>query len=151
MNRIFGSSKPQQPKATLNDAITKSDERIKQNQLKIQALDNDLIKLKEQLKKTPNNSALKQRCLRLLKQRKLYEGQQDQLYKQNFNMEQANLTVDNLKNTIITVDAMKTTSKIMKQQYKQLNIDKIDDMQADLEDQMEMANELQEIMGRYSC
>ena len=73
MQRIFGSSKPQTPQPSINDAIKTTDERIKAVAVKINALDVDLAKLKEQLKKTPNNAAVKQRAMRLLKQRKLYE------------------------------------------------------------------------------
>ena len=51
---------------------------------------------------------------------------------QSFNMEQgvnfylASMVTENLKNTIITVDAMKTANKEMKKQYKAVNLDKIE-------------------------
>ena len=45
---------------------------------------------------------------------------------QSFNMEQTNFVTENLKNTITTVEAMKTGAKEMKLQYKKVNIDKID-------------------------
>lgn len=45
---------------------------------------------------------------------------------QSFNMEQANFTTENLKNTLVTVDAMKAGAKEMKKQYKKFDIDKID-------------------------
>lgn len=45
---------------------------------------------------------------------------------QSFNMEQAQFVTENLKNTITTVEAMKVGAKEMKQQYKKVNIDKID-------------------------
>merc|ERR1719499_106978 len=43
---------------------------------------------------------------------------------------------------------MKAGLKDMKKEYKKVNIDKIEDMQDDLEDMMEQANEIQEVMGR---
>ena len=64
-------------------------------------------------------------------------------------MEQANMTVDNLKNTMITVNAMKVTNETLKKQYKNINIDKIEQLQDDMQDQMEMANDLQDIIGRF--
>ena len=73
MQRIFGAKKPNTPQPTIGDAIKSTDERMQAVAVKINALDLDLAKLKEQLKKTPNNNAVKQRAIRLLKQRKLYE------------------------------------------------------------------------------
>ena len=64
-------------------------------------------------------------------------------------MEQANMTVDNLKNTMITVNAMKVTNQQLKKQYKNINIDKIEQMQDEMQDQIEMANELQQVIGRF--
>jgi hypothetical protein len=61
-----------------------------------------------------------------LKQKKLYESQIGQLQQQTFNMEQASLTTENLRNTMATVDAMKTANKEMKKQYGKLDIDKIE-------------------------
>jgi hypothetical protein len=41
-------------------------------------------------------------------------------------MEQAQMTTDNLRNVMATVDAMQTANKEMKKQYKNVNLDKID-------------------------
>ena len=56
----------------------------------------------------------------------MYEGQLDQLQSQTFNMENAALTTENLRNTMATVDAMKQANKEMKRQYGKLDIDKIE-------------------------
>jgi charged multivesicular body protein 5 len=78
----------------------------------------------------------------------LYEGQIGQLQQQTFNMEQASLTTDNLRNTMATVDAMKTANKELKKQYGKIDIDKIEQMQYEMEDLIEQANEVQESMSR---
>lgn len=52
----------------------------------------------------PQN-AIKQKALRVLKQRKMYEGQRDNLMQQSFNMEQANFATQMLKDTKSTVMA----------------------------------------------
>lgn len=70
------------------------------------------------------------------------------MMQQSFNMEQAAFTTENLKNTIVTVDAMKTGVKEMKQQYKKINIDKIDKIQDEMEDMLDQANEIQEALSR---
>lgn len=69
---------------------------------------------------------MQQRALRVLKQKKLYESQIGQLQQQTFNMEQASITTENLRNTMATVDAMKTANKELKKQYGKLDVDKIE-------------------------
>jgi charged multivesicular body protein 5 len=71
-------------------------------------------------------NAIQQRALRVLQQKKLYEGQLNQLQQQTFNMESAALTTDNLRNTMATVDAMKLANKEMRKQYGKIDIDKIE-------------------------
>ncbi|KAM3580637.1 Vacuolar protein-sorting-associated protein 60, variant 2 [Umbelopsis sp. WA50703] len=77
-----------------------------------------------------------------------YEAQRDNLQQQSFNMEQAQMTNDNLRNVMTTVDAMQQANKEMKKQYKNVNIDKLDALQDEMEDLMEQANEVQESLGR---
>ncbi|KAH0867607.1 hypothetical protein HID58_074629 [Brassica napus] len=58
---------------------------------KIKKLDVELCKYREQIQKTrsgPVQQALKARAMRLLKQKKMYEGQRDMLYNQTFNLDQ---------------------------------------------------------------
>ncbi|KAI8817083.1 Snf7 family [Fimicolochytrium jonesii] len=151
MNRIFGTSKPRAPKPTIADAISSTDARADSVEVKMRKLDAELVKYKEQMKKMregPAKEAVKQKALRVLKQKKLYEGQRDQLVQQSFNMEQGTMALDNLKNTLTTVDAMQLANKELKGQYKKINIDKIEKIQDEMEDLMEQANELQETMGR---
>lgn len=56
----------------------------------------------------------------------MYEAQLSQLTQQTFNMESAQMTTENLRNTMATVDAMQVANKEMKKQYKNVNIDKIE-------------------------
>ncbi|KAJ3070132.1 hypothetical protein HDU98_006832 [Podochytrium sp. JEL0797] len=150
-HRLLGSSKPKTPAPTVQDAIRNIDERADSVEVKIKRLDAELIKYKEQMGKMrdgPGKDAVKQKALRVLKQKKLYEGQKDQLMAQTWNMEQASMTTENLKNTLVTVDAMKAANKEMKTQYKKINLDKVEQLQDEMEDLMEQANEIQETMGR---
>jgi charged multivesicular body protein 5 len=149
MNRIFGQ-KSQKPKPTIEDAIKKGDERVDSIQVKIRKLDAELLKIKEQMNRATGSgkNTLKQKALRILKQKKLYEQQQDQMQNQVFGMEQASMTTENLKNTLVTFDAMKLANKELKKQYKAINIDKIEKVQDEMEDLLEMANEVQETLGR---
>lgn len=67
---------------------------------------------------------------------------------QSFNLEQASMASENLKNTAIAVDAMRDANKALKSQYKKMNIDKIEAVQDEMEDLLEQANEVQETLGR---
>jgi charged multivesicular body protein 5 len=96
----------------------------------------------------PGKTAIKQKALKVLQQRKLYEGQRDQLQQQSWNMEQAGMMQDNLKNTMTTVDAMKTTTKELRKQYGKVNIDKIEKLQDEMADLMDMGNDIQESISR---
>ncbi|XP_065665056.1 charged multivesicular body protein 5 isoform X2 [Hydra vulgaris] len=151
MNRIFGSSKPKAPPPNLTDCISNVDSRGESVEKKIQMLDRDLLKYKEQMKKMregPSKNMVKQKAMRVLKQKKMYENQLENLRNQSFNMEQANFATQTLKDTKTTVDAMKLGVQQMKKEYKKINIDQIEDLQDDMEDMLEQANEVQEALGR---
>lgn len=96
----------------------------------------------------PGKNALRQKALKVLQRRKQYESQRDQLSQQSWNMEQAVMMQDNLKNTATTVDAMKTTTKSLKKQYGKFDVDKIDQMQDEMADLMDVGNEIQESISR---
>ncbi|KAI9032778.1 Snf7 family [Phycomyces nitens] len=150
MNRLFGTSK-KIPKPTLNDAISSTDGRADAVEVKVKKLDAELTRYRDQMKKMrdgPAKSSVQQKALRVLKQKKLYEAQRDNLQQQSFNMEQAQMTTENLRNVMATVDAMQTANKEMKKQYKNVDLDKIDQLQDEMEDLMEAANEVQESLGR---
>lgn len=69
---------------------------------KIAKLDAELRKYKEQMSKMregPAKNAVKAKAMRVLKQKKQYEAQADNLRNQSFNMEQANYAHQTLKDT----------------------------------------------------
>ena len=96
----------------------------------------------------PGKSAIKQKAIKILQQRKMYESQKDQLQQQSWNMEQAGMMQDNLKNTMATVDAMKTTQKELRKQYGKVDINKIEKLQDEMADLMDMGNDIQESISR---
>jgi len=160
MQRIFGTSsggggggggskKPAKP--TIQDAINSTDTRTVAIDEKIAKLDTELRKYKDQLKKMPPGPAkntVQQRALKILQQKRLYEGQKDQLMQQSFNMEQTTFVTENLKNTMLTVEVMQQTNKDMKKQFKKIDLNKLEKVRDEMEDLMEEANEIQEVMSR---
>ncbi|WAR04973.1 CHMP5-like protein [Mya arenaria] len=108
-----------------------------------------------------SNNMVKQKAMRVLKQKKMYENQRENLSNQSFNMEQQNFAIQQIKDTKSTVDAMKVGVKEFKKAYKHVNLDQIEsgaykhvnldqieNLQDELEDLTETSNEVQEIMGR---
>nr|SVE77884.1 EOG090X0EA1 [Daphnia lumholtzi] len=151
MNRIFGRGKPQQPPPNMSDMILKVDERGDNIEKKISKLDIELKKYKDQMSKMregPAKNAVKQKALRVLKQKKMYEQQAGNLRQQSFNMEQANYATQTLKDTQSTVKAMQMGLKEMKKEFKKINIDQVEDIQDEMTDMLEQADEVQEALGR---
>lgn len=151
MNRLFGKSKPKEPGPSISDVIGGVDSRAENVEKKILTLDNELRRFKEQMSKMregPGKNAVKAKAMRVLKQKKMYEQQLDNLRGQSFNMEQANFAHQTLKDTHITVQAMKDGMKAMKKDFKNINIEEIDDVQDELADMMDQAEEVQEALGR---
>ncbi|CAO1401042.1 unnamed protein product [Diamesa serratosioi] len=151
MNRLFGRGKPKEPGPSINDCITSVDSRATNIDQKIATLDTELRKYKDQMAKMregPSKNAVKAKAMRVLKQKKQYETQVDNLRNQSFNMEQANYANQTLKDTQATVAAMKDGMKAMKKEFKNINIEDIEDMQDDMSDMLEQADEVQEALGR---
>jgi charged multivesicular body protein 5 len=149
MNRLFGS-KSTVPKPSLNDAVKNIDERVGSLDVRLSKINAELSTYQQKISRMrdgPGKSALKQKALKLLRQRKQIEGQKDQLENQSWNMTQASMTTDNLQNTMITIDAMKTANKQLKQTYGKIDIDKIEALQEEMLDLIEKSNDLQESMS----
>ena len=58
------------------------------------------------------------------------------------------MAMENIEMTKATVDAMKTTAKEFKKSVKAFDITSIENLQDDLADMMEDANEVQDILGQ---
>ena len=127
------------------------DNRVASIDVKLAALNSELSSYQAKMSKMrdgPGKNAIKQKALKVLQRRKQYEAQREQLSQQSWNMEQAGMMQDNLKNVMTTVDAMKTTTKTLKKQYGNIDIDKIERMQDEMADLMEVGNEINESISR---
>ena len=120
---------------------------------KIKRLDLELAKHREILKKarTPAaQEAAKRRALTVLKQKRMYEGQREQLYSQQLNLEQVSFATQSARDTAVQVQAMQASAKELKAQFKTkaFDVDKIDALNDEMADLMDQANEIQEVLGR---
>merc|ERR1712066_746921 len=96
----------------------------------------------------PTKKQIQQKALRVLKQKKMLESQRENMANTSFNMDQTNFAIQNIKDTQVTVSAMKAGMKEMKKETKKLNIGKIENMQDEMEDMMMDSEEIMGIMGR---
>ncbi|KAI0479136.1 putative SNF7 family protein [Xylariaceae sp. FL0804] len=150
MNRLFGST-AKAPKPTLNSAIGTIDARISSVDVKIASLNAELSTYQGKLSRMregPGRGALKQKALKVLQRRRQYEAQRDQLQSQVWNMEQAQALRDNLSGVMTTVDAMQTTQRELRKQYGKVDLDRVERMQDDMADLLDVGNEIQETLSR---
>merc|ERR1719155_264263 len=151
MNRLFGTAKQAPPKPTLTDVSATMEKRGESLDGKIQKLDKELARYTDQLKKMkpgPAKTSVQKRAMGILKQKKMYEGQKEKTMNQQFNMEQIMFAQEGLKETADTVSAMKDANKELKKQFKAINISQVEDLQDDMSDLLEQAEEVQATLGR---
>jgi len=151
MNKLFGKKKPPPgPAPTLSEAAGRIDERVQKLDQTIMQLETELKKFKEQLSKAkgPTAQRLKQRAMEVLKRKRMYEQQRDQLAGQQFNIEQTSFAIDSVKDTATTVAALKEAKGALGAQIKMLNIDEVEDITDDLADALEDINEINDALGR---
>jgi charged multivesicular body protein 5 len=79
---------------------------------------------------------------------KVYESQREALSNQSFNIEQQNMAIQSMRDTKTTLSAMQMGLKEMKKEYKKVDLNKIENLQDDLADILEQANEVQDVMSR---
>ena len=151
MKRIFGVAKkaaePGPPPPSLTEASETIDKRVVVIDEKIKSCDQELIKYKSQMT-GPNAQAVKNRALTVLKRKKMYEAQRDQMLNTQFNVDQANFATENLKITALTVGAMKAGATMLKQEYAKINIDSVEAAMDEMEDLLYDQQDMNEILGR---
>ncbi|GMH46141.1 hypothetical protein BSKO_14105 [Bryopsis sp. KO-2023] len=153
MKRVFGTKKDKAPPPSIEDATGNINSRGDTIDEKIRKLDEQLVKARTQISRTrpgASQEMAKRRALQILKQKRMYEGQRDQLYQQQYNLEQVAFTTESVKDTVSTVQALKGAHKELKTQMKkkEFNIDKIEQLQDDMTDLMDVQNDIQEALGR---
>jgi len=152
MKRFFGGKKEAPPPPpSLGDASETVQKRVGVLDDKIRALDKQLVDFKNQIKATrpgPAQNRIKQRALQVLKQKRMYEQQRDQLGGMAWNMEQASFAHENIQTAIHTSAALKGGTAALKDQMKLISLDDIEDSVDDMAELLEESNEIQEALGR---
>jgi len=153
MRRLFGATRPSAPVRSLDDAAGALDARCAALDAKITALDRELVRHREAIRRArvgAAQDAAKRRALVVLKQRKMYESQREQLYGQKFNVEQMAFASENARDAVETVRAMKAASKELKTAFKakEFNLEEIDALNDDMADLLDLGEEIQASLGR---
>mmetsp|Transcript_3272 Transcript_3272/g.7838 ORF Transcript_3272/g.7838 Transcript_3272/m.7838 type:complete len:220 (-) Transcript_3272:59-718(-) len=151
MKRMFGGKKEEKPAPSLHEATDTTVKRTGVLEDKIKALDKQLVELKGQIKAArpgPAQNRIKQRAMQVLKQKRMYEGQRNQLEGITWNMEQVNFAHENIKTAQHTADALKGSAAALKTSMAGIKIGEIEDNMDELNDLMEDANEINDALGR---
>ncbi|KAH8502029.1 hypothetical protein POPTR_008G018300v4 [Populus trichocarpa] len=151
MKRVFGVKKDKEPPPSIQDSSDRINKRGETVDEKIKKLDAELARYKEQIKNTrpgPAQEAVKSRAMRVLKQKRMYEGQRDMLYNQTFNLDQVAFASEGIKDAQQTVSALKSANKELKGMMKTVKIQDIDNLQDEMMDLMDVSSEIQETLGR---
>ena len=128
-----------------------TDKRVDALDQRIKKLDAELAQCKQQMSRMrpgPSQNGIKQRALKILKQKKMYEQQRDQLMGQSFTLEQTNFMAQGMKDTVTIVETMKEANTAMKGTLKQMSIDDVENLYDEMEDLYETSNEIQEVLSR---
>ncbi|KAF8005647.1 hypothetical protein BT93_K0051 [Corymbia citriodora subsp. variegata] len=100
MERAFSAKKEKEPASSVQDASDRMTRRGETIDDKIKKLDAELSRYKEQIKKMrpgPAQEAKKARAMRILKQKRTYEGQRDMLCSESFKLDQVAFAVEGIK------------------------------------------------------
>merc|ERR1719295_1641955 len=123
--------------------------RMEELDKKIMRLERQIIELKKKMNKSRGaaKNSLKQKALKLLKQKKQYETQRDRMYGQQMNIDNAKYAAQSVKDNADMVTAMKSAAVTLKTQMQEVNIDEVEDLQDDWMDLQDDANEINDILG----
>ena len=144
MRRVFGKKKAAAPAPTLEDASSGLGGRISEMDAKIASLEQELRTYKNKIKvaKSPAAKKLAQkRAMEVLKRKRMYEQQRDQIAGQQFNIDQTSFGLESAKASVTTVAAMKAANVELKRTIKKdLDIDAVDDLADDMAELMDDFN-----------
>lgn len=152
MHRLFGRKKDAQPKESLGDAVRRLDTKATEHDKKIEAADKELSEIKAKLSKLPegpSKSALKQKAITILRRKTMYEGQREAILNQSLALEQADMSMDTMKNTANALEALSLAQRDMRKLSK--TIQSPEHVQDLMFEMREFSEELNSLMQGYSA
>eukprot|EP00931_Biecheleriopsis_adriatica_P117573 TRINITY_DN93073_c0_g1_i1.p1 TRINITY_DN93073_c0_g1~~TRINITY_DN93073_c0_g1_i1.p1 ORF type:complete len:220 (+),score=62.91 TRINITY_DN93073_c0_g1_i1:24-662(+) len=146
MKRLFGAPKAV-PKAgpapSLSETSAKIDSRVQDLEAKIAKCDEDLRR--HMAAAGRGSASTKQLALQVLKRKKMYEQQRDQILGTQFNVENLAMAQEQAEMSVAVVEGMKAGYQDLKNRYQQIggsmDIERLMDQMADLNDEIGDINE----------
>ena len=92
--------------------------------------------------------SLQNKALQVLRRRKMYDAQLNNVMNQQFNIDQVAFTSETIASTIDTMAALKQATVVQQQEMKKLDMNQLEDLFDDLADMMADQEEIQEVMSR---
>jgi charged multivesicular body protein 5 len=134
----------------MSEHVKSLNDKVPELDAKIVSYYKELAVVKAQLAKTPpaRQTALKQKALQILKRKKMYEQQRDQVQTRAFNMDQAAFAFDSVKEAQDSVKVMKQFATQMKSAQKEIDLNELEDINDDMVDMLDEVNEMNELMSR---
>lgn len=146
MNRLFGKAKaagPVVPPPTLADASGKMDGRLQAIDTKIAGCDADIKKYMSQ----GRGAQQRQMAMQVMKRKKMYEQQRDQLMGTQFNVDSMAFAQEQAEVTAMSVEAMRAGQQELKASYAKMNIGDIEQLMDDMADFADEAKEINECIS----
>ena len=128
MKRMFGSAPAKKEAVSFDELTNRMDGRVEQLDNKIMNIDMQLRVLRERMKSARGGTleSTRQQALRLMKQKKMYERQRDQLMGTAFTVSQASFALDTVRDAQDTVNALQAGAQQLRTANRQLRIGDID-------------------------
>mmetsp|Transcript_93573 Transcript_93573/g.238261 ORF Transcript_93573/g.238261 Transcript_93573/m.238261 type:complete len:215 (+) Transcript_93573:64-708(+) len=149
MRRLLGSKK-EEPKAAAAPSLQEASAKI---DLQVQSLEDKILQCDVEVKKLVaqgTNPTAKQRALQVLKRKKMYEQQRDQLLGTQFNVEQIAFHQEQAEITMAAAAAMKAGTEALKKQTQTINISTVDELVDDMAEITDEMNAIQEALAQQA-
>jgi len=142
---------PEKPEPVdLSETSKKLETRVQELNGVIAGLDTELKEYYPKLKKAKGSQQnyLKQRVLMLMKKRKMYQQQVDNLLSQQFSVDQVAFTKEQIQNTIDTTTALKTATMAQKEAMEKIDFDQLEDLRDEMDDMMWETKQINDMLNR---
>eukprot|EP00183_Erythrolobus_madagascarensis_P002189 CAMPEP_0185850516 /NCGR_PEP_ID=MMETSP1354-20130828/4625_1 /TAXON_ID=708628 /ORGANISM="Erythrolobus madagascarensis, Strain CCMP3276" /LENGTH=233 /DNA_ID=CAMNT_0028551207 /DNA_START=104 /DNA_END=805 /DNA_ORIENTATION=- len=119
---------------------------------KLRKCDQDLAMYKKEMQRlkpgTSQYNMYKQRALRVLKQKRVYEKQMAQTGNQQFNMDQMKFAKESVADAKASVQMMQEANKTMKKDMASVDVSQVEELHDDMEEMLMDANDIGDMLGR---
>mmetsp|Transcript_9490 Transcript_9490/g.18327 ORF Transcript_9490/g.18327 Transcript_9490/m.18327 type:complete len:204 (-) Transcript_9490:4718-5329(-) len=151
MMRLFGKKKKEEPEGpSIAENSENLEKKIQVLKAKVGECDAELKTLRDSVRTSRGMSQNmhKQKMLQIMKRRKMYAQQLEQLSATQFNLDAVSFNAESIQTTLDSYNALKKANELQKQQMKKVNLDALEDAMEDMQDMMMDVQEMNEIMSR---